>query len=106
MGAFEMLKEKIGGLSVDAEKMASFTEKKFLFKPTGEEAFYLEGTSTGFELKKGETDASVTISGGSDVLSDVITGKQDAVGAFLSGKIKVSGDVMLAQKMVSVLTKS
>lgn len=42
-------------------------------------------------------DVDVTLTLADDVLVDLLTGKQNGVMAFMTGKLKVDGDIMLAK---------
>lgn len=106
MNSFETMKEVLSGVDAPAGTLKSIAGKIFLFKPSDSKEFHVEVTEGGLNLKEGEApSANVTISGTDIILSEILSGKQDAVSAFLGGKIKVSGDVMLAQKIVSLLKK-
>lgn len=88
-----------------AEELKGFN-KTFQFNPEGSEKFYLEIKDGSLNLKKGEVQGpSATISGQDAVLSDVLSGKLDPVMSFMSGKLKVSGDIFSAQKLTSLAKK-
>ena len=53
-----------------------------------------EGTSTA---------ADITIAMASNDFADMVEGRLDAVGAFMGGKLKVKGDMMLAMQLQSLL---
>lgn len=106
MGSFDVLNGIIGKGSIPKEAIENLEGKQILFKPTGQKDYRLEVSGGKISVnQEGSTSPSVTISGQDEVLSDVFTGKLNAISAFMSGKIKVSGDVMLAQSLVSVLKK-
>jgi putative sterol carrier protein len=44
----------------------------------------------------------VTLTAESSNMVDILTGKMDGVRAFMMGKLKVSGDIYLAQQMVNL----
>jgi putative sterol carrier protein len=58
-----------------------------------------EGTCTVHEGKAEKADVTLTMEAQDFV--DIITGKLDAMKAFMSGKLKVSGNVMLATRLTS-----
>lgn len=106
MNAHETLKDVISGIDVSPDALKSVSGKIFLFKPSDSGSFFVEVGEGGIGVHEGDnSNPNVTISGTDTVLADVISGRTDAVAAFLGGKIKVSGDVMLAQKIVSLLKK-
>ena len=47
--------------------------------------------------------ADITITMASNDFSDMVEGKLDSVGAFMGGKLKVKGDMMLAMQLQSLL---
>ncbi len=106
MNSFETMKEVLAGVTVPEDALKSMTGKIFLFKPSDSQEFYVEVTQEGLNLKEGGSEtSSVSISGSDSTIADILSGKQDAVSAFLGGKIKVSGDVMLAQRIVSLIKR-
>ncbi len=50
------------------------------------------------------TDPNTTISMNADDFVDLATGKLDGTRAFMTGKIRIKGDMHLAMKLQSVLT--
>jgi putative sterol carrier protein len=46
---------------------------------------------------------NVTVSMASNDLADLVNGKLDGVQAFMTGKLKVAGDIMLAMRLQSLL---
>lgn len=47
--------------------------------------------------KQGTPDCTLTVD--DDVITDIFKGKEDAMQAFMSGKLKVSGNILAAQKL-------
>ena len=55
------------------------------------------------KAEKGEHDApTMTLSSDSQDYIDIITGKLDAMKAFMQGKVKLAGDLNLAMKLTSL----
>lgn len=106
MNSFETMKEVLNGLEVPKDTLKAMTGKIFLFRPSDSGEFFVEITGEKLDLQEGSSPSpNVSISGTDSVIADILSGKQDAVSAFLGGKIKVSGDVMLAQRIVSLFKK-
>lgn len=75
--------------------------------PLFRENFYVKIAGGNVEVQNGLAEkATTTISGSDQTLSDLLTGKLDPVKAFMSGQIKVSGDVFAAQKITSIMKKA
>lgn len=81
---------------------------KFQFKPSDSAVFFIQFDAEGaLSLGEGETsDAKDTFLATDQVLEDIINGKLDGVKAFLFGKLKVSGDLSSAQKLVALLKRA
>lgn len=47
-------------------------------------------------------DATVTLSMDTDTLSEVMSGELDGMQAFMQGKIRADGDIMLATKLTQI----
>jgi putative sterol carrier protein len=50
------------------------------------------------------SSADITISMASNDFTDMVEGRLDAVSAFMGGKLKVKGDMMLAMQLQSLLS--
>lgn len=106
MGSFDVLNGIISKENIPKEAVGSLEGKQILFKPSGQKDYVLQVSGGEVSVKEGSsTSPAVTISGQDETLTDIFTGKLNAISAFMSGKIKVSGDVMLAQSLVSILKK-
>ena len=52
------------------------------------------------ELQEGENpDANVTLVTDSDTMAGIVSGESDGMQAFMGGKLKVEGDMMLSMKL-------
>lgn len=59
------------------------------------------------ELKQGaESMPTVTLTATDTTMDEILTGKLNGVQAFITGKLKLSGNIMAAQKLVSALEKA
>ncbi len=108
--SFEFLKEFSGKINSNETKKKAFLQfsgKAFQFKLNEGESFYVKFESDGsMMVEKGEISSpSATVSASDSLLVDLINGKADPVKSFFMGKLKVSGDLMLAQKLVSEVKK-
>ncbi len=108
MGSFSIISElveKAKSLPNLIGELSGFN-KSFQIKPSDSKPFYVEIKDGTIDLKEGEIQgASATVMGTDQVLGDIFTGKQDAVKAFMTGQLKVSGDIFSAQKLTSIMSK-
>ncbi len=57
------------------------------------------------EVAEGEADApSITLGVSAEDFEGILTGKLSSQAAFLSGKLKIQGDMMLAMKLQSIFS--
>ncbi len=108
--SFEFLKNLSAKINADETKkksLSQFSGKTFQFKLNENESFYIKFESDGSMIaEKGESGSpAATISASDSLLVDLINGKADPVKSFFMGKLKVSGDLMLAQKLVNEVKK-
>lgn len=106
-------KEIMASIIENAQKSEAVTKeiatmsKVFQFKVTDEDPYYVEINNGKVALKEGETESpTATISATSAVLSDMFEGKINPMSAFMTGKLKVSGDVFSAQKLTGLIDKA
>jgi putative sterol carrier protein len=69
----------------------------------GGETIYIDGTGGSNTVSADDKDADCTISVAKDDFIALTTGDLNPMSAFMSGKIKVSGDMSLAMKLQSLL---
>jgi len=110
MSSFDALNEAISNMQRKPELLQEFMKfsgKIFQFSTKEGESFFLSIRSDGTPaLEKGSHQSpSATITASDDVLSDIITGRADAVRSFMLGKVKVSGDLISVQGLVNLLKK-
>ncbi len=86
----------------------AWSATKFQFKPSDSQPYYLEFNADGsIALNDGEIqDAKNVFTADDATFGDVFTGKLDSMKAFLFRKLKVSGDLSSAQKLVSLLKRA
>ena len=54
--------------------------------------------------RAGNDAADVTLSASADTFQDILTGNLDATSAFMTGRLKLDGDMGLAMRLGSVLS--
>jgi len=54
--------------------------------------------------RAGDDDADVTLSASADVFKAILDGEQNPTTAFMTGKLKVDGDMGMAMNLASVLS--
>ncbi len=103
----QLIEDYFGGLDerIDSDRIAGMNST-FQFIFTGDESaeWFIKIADGSPEVTKGkaaEADVELTMEG--DLLGDLISGKANPQTAFLSGKIKLKGDMTLAMKLQSVL---
>ena len=93
------------GIKEDPSKAKSINAI-YQFNVSGDEGgnWFVDLKSDPAEVKEGTNDAAqCTITVGDSDLVDIVTGKLNPQMAFMSGKIKIAGDMSLAMKLGSVL---
>jgi len=78
----------------------------FQFVLSGEDGgnYYLQFTDGAGEVREGTAEnPSITISMDASDFKDMVAGKLNAMSAFMSGKLKLKGDMVLAMKLQSLL---
>ncbi len=99
---FAGLQEKI---NADPSKMAGVTAT-YQFNLSGDDGgeYNIVFTDGAGKVNEGAADnPDITISMDAGDFKDLVNGKLDAMGAFMSGKLKVQGDMSLAMRLQSLL---
>ncbi|MBI4568516.1 MAG: SCP2 sterol-binding domain-containing protein [Planctomycetes bacterium] len=97
-------------LNQRADKIKDLSGKKLLFNLTGREAakycmnFNPDGATVACTVTEGDPgNANVTFSVDSDDWRKLLNGELNGMTAFMSGKLKVAGDMGLALKLQTLL---
>ncbi|GAB2798738.1 SCP2 sterol-binding domain-containing protein [Halomonas shantousis] len=78
-------------------------DEVFQFNLSDAENYYLHVNDGALDVQQGEhDDPSVTLSMDSDTLKGIMDGEIDGMQAFMSGKLKATGNIMLATKLTSL----
>ncbi|MBK7148108.1 MAG: SCP2 sterol-binding domain-containing protein [Bacteroidetes bacterium] len=96
--AFETI---LANLTASASKAAALG--KTLKFDLGDNKIFLDGSGSGNVVSTEDKDADCTISVSQDDLLGMMTGSVNPMMAFMSGKIKVQGDMSIAMKLQSLL---
>jgi putative sterol carrier protein len=82
----------------DASKLAGMTNS-YLFDIDGEGQWRVVVQDGRLNVTEGGGDADATISTSSDVFEKIVAGEQNATVAYMSGKLKIKGDMGAAMKL-------
>ena len=76
---------------------------KFAVQGEGGGTWLVDLTQPGGKVAEGDGEAACTVTVGADTLVAVVNRQTNAQRAFMTGKIKVSGDMKLAMKLTALL---
>jgi len=93
----DVIQSYIDNLTPKAQGTIKGTAKLVI---TGEGAVMLDDTGA----RAGDDDADVVLIASDAVFRDILSGKQNPIMAFMSGKLKVEGNTQRALKVSSILT--
>src|SRR5689334_11958118 len=83
----------------DANKLAGVNNSYF-FDIEGEGTWLVDVRDGGLTVTQGGADdADVTITTSSEVFEDIVSGKQNPTTAYMTGKLKIKGDMGAALKL-------
>jgi putative sterol carrier protein len=93
-------KEFFDGLEarVDPARLAGM-ENSYLFDVDGEGVWLVDVRDDKLTVTEGEEPADVTIKTSGETFAKIVTGDQNATTAYMTGKLKVEGDLGAAMKL-------
>jgi putative sterol carrier protein len=71
----------------------------FLFDIDGAGQWHVDVTDGNVAVTEGPGDADVTITGSEETFRRIVTGEQNATMAYMTGKIKIKGEMAAALKL-------
>jgi putative sterol carrier protein len=83
---------------VDASKTAG-VNKSYVFDIEGAGVWKVDVTDAGVEVTEGGGDADVTIHASEETFREIAERKQNPTTAFMTGKLKIDGDMGAAMKL-------
>ena len=83
---------------VDASKTAG-VNKSYVFDIDGAGVWKVDVTDAGVNVTEGGTDGDVTIRASEDTFRAIASGEQNPTTAYMTGKLKVDGDMSAALKL-------
>ena len=98
--ASDSVREFFAGLEsrVDPEKTAGMTNS-YLFDVEGAGQWTVRVEDGAVSVTEGAEDADVTITGAAETFQRIVSGEQNATTAYMTGKIKIKGDMGAAMKL-------
>lgn len=109
MTSKDILSELATKASANSEVMKAVggTEKLYQINPADSPHYYVSVGNGAIQIKDGDSNSpAATISATDAMLSDLFLGKVDPVQSFMTGKLKVSGDIFGAQKLTDLMKKA
>jgi putative sterol carrier protein len=83
---------------VDASKTAGMNNS-YLFDIDGAGKWKVDVQDGNVNVSEGESDADVTISTSEETFEKMVSGEQNPTSAYMTGKLKVKGDMGAAMKL-------
>ncbi len=108
MSSKEILEKMIGKYKEDQEvkKEIAGMNKTFQFSPSDGSPYFISISNGKIEIKDGlEPKPTTTITAKEETLTDLFNGKIDPVMSYMTGKLKISGDLMSATKITGLVKK-
>ncbi len=97
----EVLDKAVSALSA---KMAdSDLDSKVRFDIADEGSVLVDGAATPPTVAKGDGDADIVVAADADTFQSLLEGNLDPMAAYMTGKLKIEGDMSLAMKLAKVL---
>ena len=82
----------------DAEKLAGMNNS-YLFDIEGEGKWHVVVADGAIQVTEGEGDADTTISTSGETFEKIVEGEQNPTTAYMTGKLKIKGDMGAAMKL-------
>jgi putative sterol carrier protein len=82
----------------DTEKLAGMNNS-YLFDIEGEGQWHVVVADGAIQVNEGEGDADTTISTSADTFAQIVAGDQNPTTAYMTGKLKIKGDMGAAMKL-------
>jgi putative sterol carrier protein len=82
----------------DADKLAGMSNS-YLFDIEGEGQWRVVVEDGALNVSEGGGDADATITTSSDVFEQIVSGEQNPTTAYMTGKLKIKGDMGAAMKL-------
>ena len=94
------VKEFFDGLEnrIDQSKTAGMNNS-YLFDIDGAGTWKVEVQDGNVKVTEGEQNADVTITASEETFDKIVSGEQNATSAYMTGKLKVKGDMGAAMKL-------
>ncbi|MHB1440975.1 MAG: SCP2 sterol-binding domain-containing protein [Cuniculiplasma sp.] len=108
MSSGEVLKQMLDkyGNNEEIRKDIAAMEKTFQFTPTDGEPYFVKVSQGEVSFHSGlDEKPTATISGKEETLLSLFNGTIDPVMSYMTGKIKISGDLMSATKITGIVKK-
>jgi len=83
---------------VDASKTAG-VNKSYIFDIEGAGVWKVDVTDAGIQVAEGGEDADVTIRASEETYNAIAEGQQNPTTAYMTGKLKIDGDMGAAMKL-------
>ena len=90
---FETLESRVGAAQTAG------VNKSYVFDIEGAGVWKVDVTDAGVEVTEGGTDADVTIRASEDTFRAIAEGKQNPTTAYMTGNLKIDGDMSAALKL-------
>jgi putative sterol carrier protein len=74
-------------------------DHSYLFDVEGEGVWFVEVRDGGVRVSEGAADADVTIAVSGETFERLVSGRQNPITAYMTGKLKISGDTGAALKL-------
>ena len=108
MTSGEILKQMLDqyGKDENIKKEIAGMNKSFQFVPSDSDPYYVKIENGEVKFMTGKDEKpTATISATDEILTNLFNGKVDPVMSYMTGKIKISGDLMSATKITGIVKK-